>query len=317
MGETINTPEMDETREALKQALGARRLSVALAAKEIDIGYSTLSSWLAVKYNGDNAAVADKVRTWLRHQEDLARHRAALPTLPDFVNTPTAGSILAILMHAQTVPDIVLVTGGAGIGKTTACAEYRRRHPNVWMHTAEPAGSSVHAMIEGICDAMGVRENAASRRSPEIVRRATGSGGLLIIDEAKHLGSAALDQLRTFHDKAQIGIAVSGNSEVFARIDGDGRRGLFAQFRSRVGMRISRANPLGADVEAILSAANVYGDPERRLLRVVANKPGALRGVAKTLRVAHILAAADGTDISEAHIKAAAERLTDAFGEAA
>jgi DNA transposition AAA+ family ATPase len=164
--------------------------------------------------------------------------------------------------------------------------------------------------MEGICAAVGVREPTPSRRSATLMERVRGSGGLLIVDEAQHLSSGALDQLRTIHDLTKIGVAVAGNSEVFARIDGDGRKGLFAQFRSRIGMRLTRGKPLAADVEAMLDASGVTGAGERRLLRVVANKPGALRGVSKTLRVAHILAAGEGVPMTEAHLRAAAERLS-------
>ena len=139
------------------------------------------------------------------------------------------------------------------------------------------------------------------------------------MDEAQHLSSAALDQLRHFHDLGRIGLAVAGNSEVIGRIDGDTRRGLFAQFSSRVGMRLRRQRPLGTDVNALLDAAGVTGSAERKLLQAVASKPGALRGMTKTLRVANILAAGGGSAVTEANIAAAAASMSDgsAAGEPA
>ncbi len=318
MGETVNTPDMEAAREEFREAQRTRGISNADAAKQIGVGSSTLLAWLSGSYAGNNARVAEQVRTWVRHQEEQTQHRAALPVLPDYIATPTAEAILAVARHAQVLPDIVLVTGGAGIGKTTALREYQRTHPQVWLHTAEPAAASVHAMLEGICDAMGVSENAANRRSRSIVKKAQGSGGLLIVDEGQHLSSAALDQLRTIHDLGRIGVVVAGNSEVFARIDGDSRRGLFAQFKSRVGMRINRNRPLNSDVNALLDAAGVTGNAERRLLHAVAAKPGALRGIAKTLRRAHMLAAASGGAITEAAIAQSVASMDDgsAAGEA-
>ena len=315
MGDSISTPEIDAARRDTRDAIAARGISVAEAARQSGIAQSTLAAWLNGKYAGDNARIAEQARTWLNHAKEQAQHRAATPVLPDFIATPTAETILGTLMFAQTVPDIVLITGGAGIGKTTALEQYRATHPNVWMHTAEPAGASMNAMLEGICEAMGIR-TITTRRSPAILGRAKGSGGLLIVDEAQHLRSEALDQLRTIHDVARIGIAVAGNSEVFARIDGDSRHGLFAQFRSRVGMRVARQKPLAGDVEALLDATGVAGPAERKLLRVIAGKPGALRGMAKTLRVAAIIAAAEGGEITEAHLRAAAARLYDHGGAA-
>ncbi len=315
MGESISGPEIEAARAEMREAIAARGISNAEAARQSGIAQSTLAAWLAGKYNGDNGRIAEQARTWISHQTEQAKTRAATPALPDYVATPTAESILNVLMFAQTTPDIVLITGASGIGKTSAMEQYRATHPNVWMYTAKPSSSSLHATLEGICDAMGIR-TITTRRSPAILSRAKGSGGLLIVDEAQHLRSEAFDEIRSIYDEAKIGIAVAGNSEVFARIDGDSKHGLFAQFRSRVGMRIARQKPLVGDVEALLDATGVAGPAERKLLRVIAGKPGALRGMAKTLRVAAIIAAAEGGEITEAHVRAAAARLYDNSGAA-
>ena len=308
------TPNALEDHAALREEVrgATTKRSLGEVARLSGVGYSTLAAWMGGKYLGDNVRVAEQLRTWLRSRETAAAvsgYATAL-TMPDFVATPTASSVLSVLQHAQYVPDLVVIAGGAGIGKTTSVREYARTNPNVWVITGEPSLASTHGTLELLCDALGIAEHSATRRSRAIAKRVSGSGGLIVVDEAQHLASAALDQLRTLHDKAGVGLALVGNEEVYARLDGGGRRAQFAQLFSRVGMRLTRARPTKGDIDALLEAAGVEGDADRKLLRAIAVKPGALRGMTKVLRVAHMLAAAEGVQVERAHLMRAWERLS-------
>jgi DNA transposition AAA+ family ATPase len=311
-------PEMDALRQQAQAAMEAHGISVMEAAKQVDWGYSTLQAFLKGSYKGDNAAVAKSLRQWLATLAAIADRRALIPPPPAFVETPTAAAFLQALAHAQTMPDIATVSGGAGVGKTLSAREYARNHPNVWIFTARPSISSTPAMLEALCNTIGVREAITSRRSMAIVRRVAGTGGLIIADEANHLSTPAIDELRSIHDEAQIGLVLMGNEEVYSRLDGGGRRAEFAQLFSRVGLRLRRLKPLAGDIDALLDAAGIEGTQERKLMRVIAGKPGALRGAAKCLAMARMLAAQDGTPIGVAHISQAWARLSDSapIGEA-
>ena len=311
MGETTlaGTPEFDALRARLRGVQEGRGLPLSDIARRSDIAYPTLAAWLAGKYAGNNVRVAQQVEVWLNSVAEETTARAATPVLPTYVETPTAHAMMDTLGHAQFVPDIVVITGGAGVGKTTACRQYQATHPNVWMLTGEPACGSAHGVLEYVCDVLRITEGAPNRRSLAATRRVIGTGGLFIIDEAQHMTTAGLEQLRVLHDKGGIGLALVGNNEVFARLEGGGRQAQFAQLFSRVGMRLTRNRPLVADVDALLEAAGIAGAPERKLLRMVAAKPGALRGMSKLLRVAQIVAAADGGEMQARHLSEAWERL--------
>lgn len=311
MGDTTST-EFNPQRERLRAVLAQRSMSVADASRLSGIAMSTLAAWLGGKYTGRNDRIADEVEKWLRGLEEQAQARAIGSMLPQFVTTPTASAFLAVLQHAQFVPDIAVITGGAGVGKTTTCEEYQRTHANVWIFTAEPATRKMSAALDGVCEALGMTWYTPSRRTHEIIKRVRGSGGLLIIDEANHLESEALNQIRTIHDKSGLGIALVGNSEVYARIGGGGRKAEFAQLYSRVGMKLHRGQPLKEDVELLLDAATIDGQPERKLLRAITRKPGALRGLKKVLRVAQMLAAADNIkDPTEKHFSESWKQISD------
>lgn len=313
MGETTSSGgvEHDALRVRFREVLSARGMSVSEAARQSGVANSTLAAWLAAKYTGDNARVAHQVELWLATREQETAARLAMPALPGYVETPTAEAFGALFGHAQYTPDIVTATGAPGVGKTSSAREYRRTHSNVWLLTADPSCASPFAILEFLAEVVGIYEPSPSRRMRAVVKKLQGTQGLLIVDEAQHLSIGALEQLRAVHDKAEIGLAYVGNEDVHARLAGGGRRAQFAQLSSRVGMRLMRQRPLAADVDALLAAAGIDGTAERKLLRAIASKPGALRSMSKVLRVAHMQASADETAIESRHLQEAWARLSD------
>jgi DNA transposition AAA+ family ATPase len=113
-----------------------------------------------------------------------------------------------------------------------------------------------------------------------------------------------------FYDLADVGMALMGNEAVHARLEGGARAAQFAQLFSRVGMRLARPRALKGDIEQLMDAWDIAGKGERALLVCAAKRPGALRNVTKVLRMAHMLAGADGAEaVAEPHIKMAWDRL--------
>ncbi len=300
-----------DLRAAVKAEMAQLGIKLPEVARQSGVGYSTLSAWMNDSYTGDNERVARDVQRWLDSLSAQARARALDRVAPGFVHTPSSEAFIAALEHAQYTADLVVVCGEAGVGKTMACEEYERTHPNVWLLTAEPSFASTRAMLGELCEVIGVTEPVATRRSRSIISRVRGSSGLLVVDEAQHLTVLAIEQLRAIHDKAHIGFALVGNPGVYAQLLGDARGNLTAQLSSRVGLRLQRKGPRAEDIDAILDAWGIQGDG-RKLLRAVAHKPGALRGMVKTLRLARAIAVHCGTEeIEPRHVEAAWLQLSD------
>lgn len=238
---------------------------------------------------------------------------AANPTPPGgFINTPTAGRITPILHYAQMAPDFAVVVGVPGVGKTEALKHYAASNPHVWLASMEPSTAKPGMMMREIGRAMGLDLRSLADASVEIRRRAQGSQGLILIDDGQFLSTLALDQLRTIHDKAQIGIAIVGNEALYANINGSGRKTELAQLFSRVGMRANIQKPAEGDVSALLRAWDIADAAETKWLRVIARKPGALRGLTKLLRLATLLADGEDQPRSLKHMQAAWGQLAGA-----
>lgn len=304
----LSDEQMEALRAEVRQLLSSSGLSQQAAARDAEIAGATFSAWLTGKYAGDNQRVARDVRRWLASREERRKAAAAMPTRPGFVVTPTSERIVAVLQYAQAAPDISVLVGGAGIGKTTTLTQYHQQTPNTWLATMTPATSGVTPMMREICIEMGLPEKNVAELPRLIERKARGTGGLIIVDEAQHLSRPALEQLRSIHDRAGIGIVLAGNPSVLGRLEGD-RKAEFAQLFSRIGMKLVLPKARMGDVAALLDAWGIGEKDEIKLLQTIAGKPGALRGLTKCLALATMVAAGAGRARTADDIRAAWSQL--------
>ena len=256
-GDKLGPAEMlvhDTLRAEVRRISEAKNRTLTELSKEVGIPFGTFSGWAAGTYAGNVGRIDEQVQKWLTGRSCAARKRAELPTEPGFTLTPTAEAIMAVLEHAQHAPDLAMITGAAGVGKTSTIEAYRRRSTNVWVITGEPCVSTPRMLLDLVAEQLSVTEWQTHRVSRAVVAKMRGTRGLLVVDEAQHLTTPTLDQVRTLHDMSGVGIALVGNERVSSRIEGGSRSPDFAQLFSRVGMRLSKAKPTKGDVEALLDA---------------------------------------------------------------
>lgn len=304
--------EIEETRAKVVAILGSEDITQRAISDEAGIAYGTFTSWLGKTYAGHNDKIAEKVEIWLASRTEKKLALSRVPQAPSFQATPTAQRIMDALAFAQIMPDIAIIAGGAGIGKTTAAEEYQGKHPNVWMTTMDPSTSSASAMMRELCETLAIQEKSATELARAIGRKVQGKNGLLLIDEAQHLSTGAIEQLRSFHDKFQVGVALLGNESVYDRLGGESAKPSFAQIRSRFGDRLTQPKPRANDICMLIKAWGVTEKDEVKLLKAIASKPGALRGLTKCLQRASIIAAGAGEARDIRHIRAAFQRLEGA-----
>ncbi|WP_425063223.1 AAA family ATPase [Pyruvatibacter mobilis] len=307
---TFTAAEIEDTRKRVTGIIEMESLTQADVARQAGIAYGTFTGWYRGHYKGDNDKVTGQVSIWLADRETRKRTAASITRAPDFQPTRSAKEFMDALHFAQVMPEISVVAGAAGIGKTTACHEYAAAAPNVWVATMNPTTSTCGAMQHELIHVLGVVERSAAKFARAIGAKLEGTGGLLIIDEAQHLKPEALDFLRSIYDRYNIGIALVGNETVYGRLEGNGGKAQFAQLFSRIGVRVTRSKPLASDMCKLIDAWGVTDAEEKRFLKAVAAKPGALRTMTKCLQLASMLAAGEEKERSLRHLKAAWEKLS-------
>lgn len=288
-----------------------RNYNQARISREVGISATTLSQWMGGTYAGDNAAVEAKIGRWFDATQVKRAAASAMPAAPEYIETPSTQRILAALRYAQVAGDIAVIYGGAGMSKTTSIRQFARVAPNVWHATMTPASAGVVTALEEVADAVSANgaTGGAARLHRAICRRVAETGGLLVIDEAQHLSVAALDQIRSIHDATGVGIALVGNEQVYARMTGGNRAAYLDRLFSRIGKKVRLIRPTSDDVRALADAWGITDNGCRHVLVDIASKPGALRGLAKTLRLASMHAAAESRAICCTDVKTAWREL--------
>lgn len=309
--QSIMEPERNENEDAIRQAVTAlqeeQRITNAALAKQVGISGTAVSLWLSGKYETKGDGLTVKMSKWVESARARIRTKNSLPEAPAYIETPTARKVMNVLSYAQMAGDIAVIYGSPGLGKTKAIERYSLLNPSVWHATMSPATKGVFPCMEEIAEAAGMRSipTRLGRIQRSLIERFSGSCGLLIIDEAQHLSVEALEGIRSLHDISGVGVALVGNEIVYARLTGGTRALNFAQLFSRIGKRLHLSKSLTADVAAVAESFGVTGKPELECLTAIASKPGALRGMVKTMRLASMLAMGTGKGIETEHIRAA------------
>lgn len=293
-------PSAPSVRDTISRLLQSGAISQAQIAREVDLSGATVSDWLHGKYKGSNQSVEDKLAAWLRHRDDRAGSVALLPASPKFVSTDSARRMLAACSYAHTMTDVAVIVAESGCGKTTTLQHYAEGRPAVWRVEMTKAHRRICAALERILRVLGATGGLTQREGAlhdGIMRRVSGSGGLLIIDEAQQLEYETLEAIRAIHDQGRIGLVLAGSASVMTRMSGGARQAEFAQLFSRIGKKVKIMRPAAEDVERLADAWKVKGSAERKFLMEIAARPGALRMMTKVLRLASVHAQAGSVDL--------------------
>ncbi len=123
--------DIDGVRAIFNDLVARGGKPLAQIAPETSVAYATLHAWSKGSYRGNNERVARQVNAWLTTREAQERARATMRTAPPFVMTKTASRIWEVCEFGQTMPDVVLISADAGVGKTTAVKAYAATASNV------------------------------------------------------------------------------------------------------------------------------------------------------------------------------------------
>lgn len=296
----------EELIAAVREEMEQSELSQTRLAQQIGKSSSALSQFFAGTYPSAKGSqeIATLLAQWLEARHEKRRSLSEIPEAPGYTETPSSKRIYAALSYAQMFGDSAVIYGVPGVGKTATAQAYQQSAPNVWIATMAPSTATVAAALEEVCEAVGIRDTlyGAAKMKRAIARRVRDSQGLLIIDEAQHLSTRALEEIRSLNDATGVGLAYMGSEKVHVRITGGSRSEDTAQLFSRQGKWVGIHKTTAKDIAALVSA---WGITDKRVLdaaREIGTRPGGLRGLTKTLRLASMFAANDGGQLTREHL---------------
>ncbi len=289
---------IEQVRKELASFMEQTGKSQSQIAKETNLSTATISQFLGGIYSGDNNKIAKTLKKYLK----LAQSRRNIIRTETFYeelrNTKTA---LFAAEYAHTNCDIVLLSGAAGAGKTTALKHYVENSAGVIFVTANSCASSAMAILGEIALKIGkIPQTKKQLLMNELVSYFKDSQRLIIIDEADHLTFSALQALRNLNDESGVGVLLSGNDKIYNQMVCGAKCGEFDQLRTRIFARPKVSNDY--TIEEIQGVFPNVDMPSTKILLEVAQTQS-LRTARKLYNMSAELANANNQKLSAAHLK--------------
>lgn len=220
-------------REQCKTYMARSGASGNAIAKAIEYAPGTFSQWLRDDYTGDNAAVERAVAAYLSRME----YREKVKVDSDFVPTRQGKAMLATLRHAHARGRMGLVIGPSGSGKTKAIEHYAATQGGVLSLRIDDVSNTPSGVLHDLAEAAGLKARGTLRGLLRaIIKELTGSGRLIVVDEAQDLTHHAIGVLRAIYDRAKVGIVFSGMPRLYYHMVGNGVE-IFEQIRNRIAIK--------------------------------------------------------------------------------
>jgi DNA transposition AAA+ family ATPase len=250
----------------------------------------------------DQLSPADEIEqklTTFFAELDAERSTAKTTAVP-FVETAISRKVWGGFEQARELCELVEISAPPGTGKTCAVEQYLDQCRKlegfgcpVWRITLSEFSLSIKNVLYLISDEAGVNRSTVNNSSDfEMVKaieeRTEGLGGLLIVDEAQHIGDASkingltiLNSLRHFVDRKLFGIAFLSNGEIYRRVAG----GKHGQLSSRMeAWRVDVRNVPDEDVYLIMAAWGLSGKLAREWCIKKVKGAGGLRTLTNAFR---------------------------------
>lgn len=305
------TTAVNQTREKLTDYINTTKRSQSAIAKELGISGAALSQFLSSSYIGSNEDIADKIEQFF----ELDKKRKLCTPPPRFTKELNNTKLVYnALSYIQITNGIATIVGTAGSGKTTAMKHFADEHNGVLYVQADATKKSPRAALRLIAKAMGVKTcSTASDTLDKLIEELTGTGKVIIIDEAQHLTERSFDTLRAINDRACVGLIYAGTPDIIARMYGRHEAEL-DQVHSRIGYVCKLNNRYKLeDIENVFSEFKLNKTIIKQLYNISSRK-GGLRLAINLFKFANDLAVTAEEPLDIKHIEYAAKCVGNGGG---
>lgn len=248
-------------------------------------------------------SIEAKLEAWF---ELLDTERATSKSIvPQLVKTSVSEKVWSGFLDARELCEVVEIDAPPGAGKTCATDQYLAQCRKlegftcpVWRITLSEFSVSLKSVLQLIAHEIDA-DFADSRHASDkdlkdwIEMQTKGRGGLLIVDEAQHIGDTnklhgltVINGLRHLVDRKLFGVALLSNGEVYRRVRG----GKHTQLSSRMeDFRVAIKGVTEEDIEVIMAAYGVSGKAARTwcIEKAKTNGVGSLRTLVNAFRKTH------------------------------
>lgn len=208
-----------EIRDKLKKIMERKGISQRELSKRLGLGASTLSEYLNDKYEGNIEEIENKILIFL----DDHKEENKVKEIDFLAETETSAKIYGALNYLRRSVEgaldigvtgsgkIALISGKAGRGKTWTIKKYVEEYKGKCIMIEAESNYTYADIIRAIASHLRIDTHHRVKTIYEDVLKAlTGTGMIVIIDEAEHLKNDTIEQIRRIADKTGVGIALIG-----------------------------------------------------------------------------------------------------------
>jgi len=203
-----------------------------------------------------------------------------------FVETSISKTIWGVLNHCKETPDMGLIIGSSGLGKTIAEREYKnQQEPRAIIVPCSIITRSLGAILSRLTLETG-RGGMGSNyyNAEDLIQHLENSPRLLIFDDSHFLKFEIFEFIRTIFDRSKCGVVFLGQEVLYDKMLGNKKSYIWDQLTSRVGIHQRLGAPTKEDIELI--CRKIYSDLDTKCLEYLTNRalgPGKLRAAVKLL----------------------------------
>ena len=147
-------------------------------ARETGLSGTVISQFISGTYEGDNNKIADSIEKYLVIANERLENADRTVFYTGLRNTRTS---LFAVKYAHKNCDVVLLSGDAGAGKTTALKYYTQNNTGVIFITASICTSSPTAILKEIATAIGKKATGNKSQIEKTLISALSNSNRLII----------------------------------------------------------------------------------------------------------------------------------------
>ena len=282
-----------DLRKEFRDFMEVHSLKQAHIARSLGVSPSVISQWLKGEYRGDNASLEEKVKAFMRNFS-IKKGIEAKEEIKQLKNLKSAHFVMD---EAVVLREMAVLYGKPGSGKTVAVKEWVKKHPEALFIEVVP-GMSVVRVLKLIAQKLGIDSSATTDElvlaiAKEFLRR----DSVLVIDEAEHLTTNALEAIRRIYDFSKVPVILAGTYGLIKNLKG--ARGELLQLFSRVNGKWEFRELDSEDMELL------FGD----FAPVIARYTLHLRRAANLYKKAKRFADMEGEALSAKHIELASSMI--------
>lgn len=259
MSEDMQNVTMGEAVQWVNDYMQQHSLSQTAMAKEIGCSSSALSAYRSGKY-----ATPEKITQRIAEVMQLNERKKLAPKAPVYAVTTVTEYVTQAIAYAHMRGVVTVAYGDAGVGKTTAVNHYLQDNQLAIGITIIPTYASLTGVNELLSDVLGVRERTDRKITRDIIGKLKDSRRVIIVDEAQHLTTRAIEHLRSISDLSGVGVCFVGNEQIYTKLLGS-RKADYAQLFSRIAMK----KAVMVSTNTLDDIRRVFGDLEERSLEIL------------------------------------------------